>query len=145
MKIKDFVDFYNEEIEKSSEKFKKIIEILDKCVYFNGINLQKLKYHKFSDLKYLGEKDTIFFASFGNSIEICWYSSDGEDTYFVDFDYSFFDDFETFLKNLNEEILKNNEIEEDKYNKYLIKKTQEEKESPEYREYLRLKEKFENV
>lgn len=145
MKIKDFVEFYNEENEKISDKFKKITEILDKGVFFNGINLQKLKYHRYSDLKYFGEKDTIYLAPFGNLIEICWYSSDGEDTYFVDFDYSFFDDFDTFLKNLNEEILKNNEIEEEKYNKYLIKKMQEQKESPEYKEYLRLKEKFEKI
>lgn len=145
MKVREFFKVYDELTDSIPEKFCKIAEIAKDCVYFNGSKL--IKYcSKYYDVINYNDKDLDFTIGEcpDGEISINWYIGNDEycNVYVTE---NFFDDFDEFLKELKEYVKRNNEIETEKYNKALNKREQKRKgkESKEYQEYLRLKEKFE--
>ena len=146
MKAREFFKVYDELTDSIPEKFGKIAEIAKDCVYFNGNKL--IKYcAKYDDVINYDDKDLDFTLEkcSDGEISINWYIGNDEycNVYVTE---NFFDNFDEFLKELKEYVKRNNEIETEKYNKALNKREQKRKgkESKEYQEYLRLKEKFEN-
>ena len=76
----------------------------------------------FKNLKYYNDCNKINFTVSHDRIIVTWYSDKILDTLYMGFDFSFFEDFETYLKMANECVLKNNEKEKEKYNTYLKEK-----------------------
>lgn len=144
MNIRKFLSIHNEIMGQIPEKFSKISEIVKDCVYFNGDELVKHS-GKFRDITRFKDYKCNVIEYCDNDFLISW-TDDWDDYCSIIVSENFFDNFEEHLKEIKEYVRKNNEAETEKYNKYLEKCEQDTKvkETKEYQEYLRLKEKFEN-
>lgn len=138
MKAKEFNEFYKKELENFPEKIKRLKEVTKDCIYFDGLKLKEKEYYIYDDLLFYDEMEHIYFSPYGDKIEIYWYSGIYDEHCEITLDYTFFDDFETFLENLKKEITHNNKIQKEKYEEFLSKTN-----TKEYKEYLRLKEIYE--
>lgn len=147
MKAQDFIDYYLQESGKIPEKFEKIKEITKEWILFNGKELIKKDYSSFESIKYYDKNCSFTLEAVDkDEIEIIWYDRDG-DYYCVYVSSLFFDDFEAFLEKIKNTVSENNKIQTERYEEYIKQqenRLQEENEK-EYKEYLRLKEKFEKV
>lgn len=144
MNIREFLNIEEEIMGQIPEKFSKISEIVKDCICFNGAELVKHPGVKYRDIVRFKDYDCNLIAYCDNDFLINW-TDNCDDYCSVTVSENFFDNFEEYLKEVREYVIKNNEAETAKYNIYLEKQKQDikTKETKEYQEYLRLKAKFE--
>ena len=120
IKAQDFMDYYIKEINKISDKFDKIYEISKKWVYFDGKELKNVNYSPYRSLIYHNQANGFYKISPLKNGEIMIFWEDDDEIFdYVAVTNDFFDDFEKFLKDVENEVSKNNEIQNSKYSEYL--------------------------
>lgn len=142
MNIQDFIN-YIKESDKISDKFDAINEITKKWLFFNGQGLMEINRSKFRVLNYRKRADGNYYIlpAKNGDIVIAW-EDDENNSYSIIVPKSFFKNFEKFLKEIQNEVSKNNKEQTERYQEYL-RKIKEKKEQKQYQEFLRLKEIYE--
>lgn len=144
MKIREFLNIEENIKNQISEKFSKISEIVKDYISFNGAELVKHP-GKYRDVARFKDYSCNITDFCDNDFLISW-TDNWDDYCSIVVSENFFDNFDEFLKEVKDYVIKNNEAETEKYNRYLEKCEQniKLKETKEYQEYLKLKTKFEN-
>ena len=124
---------------------KKIYELTKECQHFDGKNLVKKDYDRFSSLAWFRGAEWFHIDIIDeNTINIFWYDSCGEyqNVYVSD---EFFDDFDSYLEYVKNLVLENNKIQTAKFQEFQsrLEKEKEIEKQKQYEEFLKLKEIFE--
>ena len=144
MNIREFLKIEDEIMGQIPEKFRKISELVKDCICFNGGELVKDP-GKYRDITQFKDHNCNVIEYLDKDFLISW-TNNWDDYCSIIVSENFFDNFEEYLNEVREYTRKNNEAETEKYNTYLKKQKQVSKlkKTKEYKEYLKLKAKFEN-
>lgn len=146
MTIQEFMDYYIKEANKIAPKFDAIYEITKKWLFFTGQELVEVNRSKYRILKHHRQAcgDYYILPAREGNVAIAWEDDDNESCNVI-VSKTFFKNFEEFLKEVENEVSKNNKEQTERYQEYLkaLEEEKEFKKQKQYEEFLKLKEIFE--
>lgn len=139
--MRDFKQTYKKMVENIKEKFDQLEELNQKRMIFTGTCLKNYNYSKFKIVHTAKYTDEFYFKTKDNFIEIVWFDEDNC-KFSVVVSPLFFEDFNTYLDIVQDEITARNKEEIKKYINW-VKEVEEIRarcSAEDYQLYLKLRE-----